>query len=184
MTGAKASPGQAPGKAGRLAWAVTGSGHYLAECLELLRGLTEVDVFLSKAAAEVMRMYRYDLALPKGSRLYRDRTASAPVVGRFYSGVYRALVVAPTTSNTLAKFVYGISDTLVTNIFAQAGKCRVPIVVFACDTLPEMDTEAPHGTVRLWPRPLDLDITERARSMALTTVVDTFEQLTQTVAQL
>ena len=73
--------------------------------------------------------------------------------------------MAPATSNTVAKCVAGISDNLVTNVFAQAGKCRVPIIVYACDTKPVHDTMAPGGMVRLWPRRVDLENTERLQGL-------------------
>jgi dihydromethanopterin reductase (acceptor) len=167
----------------RLAWALTGSGHDFVECLELMRGLGEMDVFLSKAAAEVIFMYTKDrMPFPPEIRLIRDTSASAAPVGRFYHGWYHTLVVAPATSNTVAKCVAGISDTLVTNVFAQAGKCRVPIVVYACDTKPVHDTMAPDGLVRLWPRRIDLENTERLRCFELTTVVEDMAGLEAAVA--
>ena len=135
-------------KTQRLAWALTGSGHFFPESLELMRRIADIDVFVSRAAAEVVRMYRDDMnKLPPTARIFKDTTASAAPVGHFYHGVYHTLVIAPATSNTVAKCVYGISDNLATNVFAQAGKCRVPIIVFACDTAPELDTKAParHG---------------------------------------
>ena len=85
--------------------------------------------------------------------------------------------MAPATSNTVAKCVFGISDTLVTNVFAQAGKCRVPAIVFACDTAPELETEAPKGMVKVYPRDIDLKNTERLKSFEATHVVETLEQL-------
>jgi dihydromethanopterin reductase (acceptor) len=85
--------------------------------------------------------------------------------------------VAPATSNTVAKCVFGISDTLVTNVFAQAGKCRVPVIVFACDTAPELETEAPKGTVKVYPRGIDLKNTERLKSFESTLVVESLEEL-------
>ncbi|MGQ9366480.1 flavoprotein [Azospirillum sp. ST 5-10] len=157
----------------RLAWAVTGSGHFLTECLELMDGLPDFDLFVSAAADEVVRMYRRGgVRWPENTRVFRDRTASAVPVGRFYRGHYHTLVVAPATSNTIAKAVWGISDTLVTNVLAQAGKCRVPTIVFACDTAPEMDTEAPDGMVKVYPRRIDLENVERLRGFEATTVVD------------
>ena len=55
-----------------------------------------------------------------GARSCRSRPASSATRPRarrrsadFYYGVYHTLVVAPATSNTVAKCVYGISDTLV-----------------------------------------------------------------------
>ena len=130
----------------------------------MIHGLDEVDLFVSKAAAEVVRMYKQELTLPKSARIFRDTTASAPPVGHFYYGVYHTLVVAPATSNTVAKCVYGISDNLATNVFAQAGKCRVPSIVFACDTAPELETEAPKGMVKVFPRRIDLENTERLKA--------------------
>lgn len=166
----------------RLAWAVTGSGHYLEECLEIIRELDDVDLFYSRAGEEVIRMYGHDpKALNATARVYRDRAASAPPVGLFYRGDYHTLVVAPATSNTVAKMVLGISDTLVTNVYAQAGKCRIPSIVLACDAEPEVDTPAPDRIVRLWPRKIDLAHTETLKTFEATTVVESAEQLAQTL---
>ena len=165
----------------RFGWALTGSGHFFKECIAIMAGLPHLDVFVSKAAAEVMRMYKQDMVLPEGTRIFKDTTASSAPVGNFYFGVYHTLIVAPASSNTVAKCVYGISDNLATNTFAQAGKCRVPTIVFACDTAPEMDTEAPSGMVKVYPRRIDLENTERLRAFEATTVVETMAQLTAAV---
>ena len=164
-------------KTPRFGWALTGSGHFFKECLRMAAALEEIDLFVSKAASEVVRMYRQDFKLPKTTRVFRDTTASAAPVGLFYYGVYHTLVVAPATSNTVAKCVLGISDTLVTNVFAQAGKCRVPAIVFACDTAPELETEAPKGMVKVYPRDIDLENTARLKSFESTIVVESLEQL-------
>jgi flavoprotein len=166
----------------RLAWALTGSGHDFVECLDLMRRIGEMDVFLSKAAAEVIFLYTKDRQpFPDTIRLIRDTSASAAPVGRFYHGWYHTLVVAPATSNTVAKCVAGISDTLVTNVVAQAGKCRVPAIVYACDTRPVHDTMAPGGMVRLWPRRIDLENTARLKQFEATTVVESMGELERTV---
>ena len=168
--------------ASRLGWAITGSGHYVQECLDLMAAVPALDVFLSAAAEEVIRQYRKGFdRLGPDVRIYRDTSASSVPVGNFYHGHYHTLVLAPATSNTVAKCVAGISDSLPTNVFAQAGKCRVPIIVFACDTAPEMDTEAPHGWVKVYPRRIDLENTERLRGFEETTVVETLEGLTTTL---
>ena len=166
----------------RLAWALTGSGHYLRECLQLLDELEDVDLFLTAAAEEILTMYGYNLdALREKMRIFRDTTASSVPVGLFYSGNYHTLVIAPATSNTVAKCVHGISDTLATNIYAQAGKCRVPSIVFACDTEPELDSEAPRSIVRVYPRRIDLENVELLRSQEDTRVVSDMAQLRQAV---
>ena len=167
-----------PPKRPRLAWALTGSGHDFLPCLELMREIGEMDVFLSRAAAEVVYMYtRERHPFPPQIRLIKDTSASAAPVGRFYKGYYHTLVVAPATSNTVAKCVFGISDNLVTNVFAQAGKCRIPIIVYACDTRPVHITAAPDRTVTVYPRRVDLENTERLRGFEHTTVVESVDEL-------
>jgi dihydromethanopterin reductase (acceptor) len=170
-------------KTPRWGWALTGSGHFFKECLRMVGELDEVDLFVSKAASEVVRMYRQELKLPKNARIFRDTTASAAPVGLFYYSVYHTLILAPATSNTVAKCVFGISDTLVTNVFAQAGKCRVPVIVFACDTAPELETEAPKGLVKVYPRDIDLQNTARLKSFDETRVVESLEELEVALAR-
>jgi flavoprotein len=159
----------------RWGWALTGSGHFFKECLDIMGELDEVDLFVTRAAGEVVRMYRQ--ALPKSMRVFRDTTASAAPVGAFYYGTYHTLVLAPATSNTVAKCVYGISDTLATNVFAQAGKCRIFSIVFACDTAPELETEAPKGMVKVYPRQIDLENTARLKSFNDVNVVENLDEL-------
>jgi dihydromethanopterin reductase (acceptor) len=162
----------------RLAWALTGSGHFLKESLEIARSLPAVDLFLTRAAEEVLQMYDLSVqSLRAQFRVMRDNTASAVPVSFLYQGQYHTLVVAPATSGTVAKCVAGISDTLATNMFAQAGKCRIPTIVFACDTEPVVTTEAPGEWVTLYPRRIDLDNTDRLRGFEYTTVVTTVAEL-------
>ncbi len=167
----------------RIAWGLTGSGHFLKESLEIALALNEkypglIDFYLSKAAAEVLHMYTLSVTeLQKRAKVFRDQTASAAPVGLFYHGHYHTVVVGPATSNTVAKFVVGISDTLVTNIFAQAGKQRIPTIVFACDTEPVVETESPSEWVTLYPRRIDLENTERLKTFEQTIVVSTVDGL-------
>jgi flavoprotein len=170
-------------KTPRWAWAITGSGHYIKETFSLLRDLPDVDLFLSKAAAEVLRMYKQELNLPETCRIFHDRTASAAPIGQFYYGVYHTVVVAPATSNAVAKFVYGISDDLVSNVFAHGGKTRVPIIVFACDTAPELLTEAPKGMVKVYPRPIDLENRAKLGHFEGVTPVDSPSELAEALAR-
>jgi dihydromethanopterin reductase (acceptor) len=165
----------------RWAWALTGSGHFFVESFELIRELTHCDVFVSKAASEVLRMYGLKLDFPDTMRVLHDKTASAVPVGGFYHGDYHTLVIAPATSNTVAKCVWGISDTLPTNVYAQAGKRRVHSIVFACDTAPELETMAPHGMVKVYPRRIDLENTERLKGFEYTSVVESLADLREAV---
>ena len=167
----------------RLGWALTGSGHFFTESLELMCRYPDLDLFVSKAGAEVIRMYKEDFdKLPDTIRVFKDTTASAAPVGLFYHGFYHTLVLAPATSNTIAKCVYGISDNLATNVFAQAGKCRVPAIVFACDTAPELETKAPDGMVKVYPRRIDLENVEKLKDFEATEVVESLAGLERALA--
>lgn len=164
----------------RLAWALTGSGHYLRECLDIISGLENVDLFLSKAAAEILQQYGYK---HNAGRVFQDKTASSVPVELFYQGKYHTLVIAPTSSNTVAKMVAGISDNLVTNLYAQAGKTRLPSIIFACDTGPELESEAPReNIVKVYPRRIDLQNMETLKTFEETTVAGDMQQL-QTAIQ-
>ena len=78
----------------------------------------------------------------------------------------------------------GSPTTLATNVFAQAGKCRVPTIVFACDTAPELETEAPKGMVKVYPRRIDLENTAAAEIVRCArTVVETLAELEQALAR-
>ncbi|MDX9950624.1 MAG: flavoprotein [Methylophilaceae bacterium] len=159
----------------RLAWALTGSGHYLRECLDIISRLEQVDLFLSKAAAEILQQYGYKHNV---GRVFQDKTASSVPVELFYQGKYHTLVIAPTSSNTVAKMVAGISDNLVTNLYAQAGKTRLPSIVFACDTEPELESEAPReNIVKVYPRRIDLQNMETLKTFEETTVVGDMQEL-------
>ena len=163
----------------RLAWAITGSGHYIEECLDFLLTLDDVDLYLSQAAEEVIKMYGYNVNdIREKMPVYRDKTASSPPVGHFYKGHYHTFVMAPATSNTVAKCVLGIADTLVTNLYSQAGKCRVPSIVYPCDIAPAMETTAPGGKrVMVYPRKIDLEGTNKLHTFDYTMVVESVDDL-------
>lgn len=163
----------------RLAWAITGSGHYLRESLAILASLQDVDVFLSSAAAEIIKQYGFQAQLDAtGHRVFQDKTASSVPVEFFYEGKYHTLVISPVTSNTIAKMAYGISDSLVTNLYAQAGKTQVNSIVFACDTAPEVESEAPkENMVMVYPRKIDLDNVQKLAQFEATEIVASIEEL-------
>lgn len=167
----------------RLAWAISGSGHYLRESLDILGTLENVDVFLSKAAAEIITQYGFQAMLnATNHRVYQDKTASSVPVELFYQGKYHTLVVAPATSNTIAKMAYGFSDSLVTNLYAQAGKTRVPSIVFACDTAPELESEAPRSNmVKVYPRQIDLANVAKLAEFEATKVVADIAALSEAI---
>ena len=163
----------------RIAWCITGSGHYLKESIDLMLTLENVDLYLSKAGEEVLKWYDYDLSIFKKNKIkiFKDVTASASPVSLLYESVYKLVVISPATSNTIALMAQGVSNTLVTNMFAQAGKCEVESLVFACDTEPVVITQAPKKLVTLYPREIDLKNFKELKKFKNVIVVDNVKSL-------
>ena len=138
----------------RIGFAFTGAGHLLRESVQVaekLAGEHEVTIFLSGAAEEVLKMYGlYERVVNLTGGKYRELATdsnqkfSFPITGRFSLGKYDLLIVSPATANTVSKIVYGIADTLVTNVVAQAGKGAVPVYMVPVDIHPgPVDTILP-----------------------------------------
>jgi dihydromethanopterin reductase (acceptor) len=162
----------------RFAWMITGSGHLLEESLALAEQLPGVDLVLSRAGEEVLEIYGLHLEdLRKRFRVIRDKTASAVPVGLLYDHHYHTVVIAPATSNTVAKCAFGISDSLPSNMLAQSGKLGIPGIVFACDTEPVVVTMGPQGWVKLMPRNIELQNVERLRAIDHVRVACSIEEL-------
>ena len=139
-----------------IAWGVTGAGHFLKESYavtaELRKDGHDVTTFVSRAGEEVSRMYGlFDglKAVSDGSYLnevFLDSAqgSSFPKIGRFNLRRYDLFVLSPATSNTVAKIVAGIADTLVTNCAAQAMKSGVPCYVVPVDQQQDVVSEMPY----------------------------------------
>ena len=56
----------------RIAWGITGSGHFLKESMEIINSLDNIDLFLSKAGEEVLKWYGYKLSDLKKKKI-KDR---------------------------------------------------------------------------------------------------------------
>ena len=76
---------------------------------------------------------------------------------------------------------YGLSAGLVTNMFAQAGKCRIKSIVFACDTEPTVITQAPKKSVTLYPREIELENYQKIKKFKDVDVVDNIEKLKRSI---
>ncbi len=138
----------------KIGWAFTGAGHLLRESVEAMEEVAQyhdITVFLSQASEEVLRMYGlYERVVAVTGGRYRELATdsnqkfSFPITGRLSLGKYDVLIVSPVTANTVAKIVYGISDTLVTNAVAQAGKGSVKTLIVPVDIEPgDVETVLP-----------------------------------------
>ncbi|MBI3794545.1 MAG: flavoprotein [Nitrospinae bacterium] len=146
---------------GKIAWGITGAGHFLRESLEIYRAIApgRADLFVSQAGIEVLKMY--SLAVPDGAVC--DKSASTTACRAFSSGAYDVFVVAPATSNSVAKFALGISDCMMSTLFAQCGKSRTPIIVLPSDAEESMDSMGATKPVKIYPRFVDLENVEKLK---------------------
>ena len=80
-------------------------------------------------------MYRIDRILKDSfKKVLVEKNPNSPfITGRLQLGVFEFLLLAPATSNTVAKIAHGISDTMLTNAVIQSLKAYVPVIVMPVD---------------------------------------------------
>ncbi len=132
---------------------VTGSGSWLREAggvAALLSRLHRVTVAFTKAGFEVARMFGvlglFRLAAPGG--YYRELVveslaSGAPIVNRVAARRYDVVVIAPASSNTVAKIVSGIADSIASSTASQALKNGVPLIIVPSEAPGGVETELP-----------------------------------------
>jgi archaeoflavoprotein AfpA len=125
----------------RIVWGLTGSGDKFKETYAVMKELKaqhgedlKIDVYLSKAAEQVSKYYRLNEELKEFDAFHVEKDANTPFIsGRLQTGKYDLLIIAPVTSNTVAKLAVGIADTLITNAAIQAVKGFVPVYLMPVD---------------------------------------------------
>jgi archaeoflavoprotein AfpA len=95
------------------------------------------------------------------------------IAGPLQMGHYDFLLIAPATANTVAKIVYGIADTLVTNTVSQTAKGKTPIFIMPVDQKRgTVKTSAPSGRAfELTMREVDITNSEKLAKMENITVL-------------
>ena len=139
----------------KVAWGITGAGDKIAEIIETMKdlqkqseGTVEIHVFLSKAAETMLKFYRLDEELKKSfAKVTVESNANSPfLAGMVQSHKYEFLLIMPASSNTVAKIVNGIGDTLLTNSAIMSLKAFVPVWVMPVDYKESViSTKLPNG---------------------------------------
>jgi archaeoflavoprotein AfpA len=168
-------------KVKRIAWGITGSGDQMIETYSILvdikeRTGVETMVFLSKEGETVMKWYHlWDKIQRDFNNFKVDAGPNSPfIAGPLQMGYYDFLLIAPATANTVAKIVYGIADTLVTNAVSQTAKGKTPIFILPVDLKRgTVKTYAPNGrTFELTMREVDVENSEKLARMENITVLE------------
>ncbi len=129
----------------------------------------ETMVFLSKEGETVMKWYHLWDNIQKDFPNFKvDAGPNSPfIAGPLQMGYYDFLLIAPATANTVAKIVYGIADTLVTNAVSQTAKGNTPIFILPVDQKRgSVKTSAPNGKAfELSMREVDVTNSEKLAQM-------------------
>jgi archaeoflavoprotein AfpA len=133
---------QVKAKKRKVAWGITGAGDKIADFIEIMKEIqkeyadtVEIQVFLSKAADIVLKYYNLETDLKQNfQKVSVELNSNAPFLAAWMQmRKYEFLLIAPATSNTVAKIANSIGDTLLTNAAIMSLKAFVPVYVAPTD---------------------------------------------------
>jgi archaeoflavoprotein AfpA len=140
----------------KLMWGMTGTGYVLQESIDLMKELQEkykneiqITVMLSKEGEAVVKWYKqWNHLTETVKKVHTEKTPNIPFfAGALQIGKYDMFILCPVSANSVAKIVYGIADTLITNCVAQAIKGGVTVYTFPSDQdLEPIVTSRPDGS--------------------------------------
>ncbi|MGA2675733.1 MAG: archaeoflavoprotein AfpA [Methanobacterium sp.] len=153
------------GERRKIAWGITGSGEKIAETVTIMREMKEkyaeefdIRVYISKAGDQVLKYYNLSNMLETFfDKTWTEINSNAPfLAGQIQLKEFEFLLIAPTTSNTVAKISLRIADTLLTNAAIMGQKTSTPIYIMPTDFREGIvTTELPNG------ENLDINITKQ-----------------------
>jgi len=126
----------------KVAWGITGAGDKIAEIIDVMKEISkeyenviDIQVFLSKAADIVLKYYRLEDELRRNfAKVTVEVNSNVPFLAAWMQiRKYEFLLIAPASSNTVAKIANSIGDTLLTNAAIMSLKAFVPVYVAPTD---------------------------------------------------
>jgi archaeoflavoprotein AfpA len=133
---------QATIKKRKVAWGITGAGDKIAEFVDTMTEIkkeyedtVEIQVFLSKAAEIVLKFYNQESTVRHNfQKVSVEINSNAPFLAAWMqTRKYEFLLIAPATSNTVAKIANSIGDTMLTNAAIMSLKAFVPVYIVPTD---------------------------------------------------
>jgi archaeoflavoprotein AfpA len=172
----------------KVAWGITGAGDKIAEILEVMKDLkkqsedvVEIEVFISKAADTMLKFYKLENDLKKNfSKVVVEVNANSPFLAAWLqSGKYEFLLIAPASSNTVAKIVNSISDTMLTNAAIMSLKAFRPVYILPTDYRESIVyTKLPNGKeMKLRVRKEEADQVRKLESMEDVHVLENLQKM-------
>ncbi|MCW4017841.1 MAG: archaeoflavoprotein AfpA [Candidatus Bathyarchaeota archaeon] len=126
----------------KVAWGISGAGDRIAEYVQIMKELqkeyedsVDIQVFVSKAGETVLGFYNLENDLKHSfSKVMVEANANSPFLAAWMQmHKYEFLLIAPASSNTVAKIAYGIGDTMLTNAASMSLKAFAPVYVVPVD---------------------------------------------------
>ena len=175
----------------KVAWGITGAGDKIAEILEVMKDLkkqsedvVEIDVYVSKAADTVLKFYRLEDELKRNfPKVQVELNSNSPFLAAWMQmRKYEFLLIAPATSNTVAKIVNGIGDTLITNSAIMSLKAFVPVYILPTDYKESIVyTKLPNGKeMKLRVRKEEADQVRKLENMEDVHVLENLQKMRET----
>ena len=172
----------------KIAWGITGSGDRITETVQMMIKLqkqyeetVDVRVFVSRAGEQVIKYYKLFNDLEKNfDKVWVEINANSPfLAGQLQVKRYEFLLLAPTTSNTVAKISLGLADSLLSNAAIMAQKAFVPTYIMPCDYREgTISTILPDGSeMKLRIRKEDAENVQKLRRMEDVFVIETPQEI-------
>ena len=160
----------------KVAWGITGGGDKIAEFIEVMKKLqeeysnaVEIQVFLSKAAETVLKFYNLEKDLRQNfPKVEAEINSNSPFLAAWLQmHKFDFLLIAPASSNTVAKIANGIGDSMLSNAAIMSLKAFVQVYVVPTDFREKVVyTKLPNGKeMKLRIRKEDAELTRKLEQM-------------------
>jgi len=160
----------------KVAWGITGSGDRIRETFEAMKKINnefndraDIRVYVSKAGDQVVKYYKLSHDLEEAfDKVWVEINANSPfLAGQLQAGKYEFLLIAPATSNTVAKISMGLGDSLLSNSAIMGLKASIPLYIMPSDLVEGFVlTRLPNGKdLKLRIRKEDVEHTQKLLRM-------------------
>jgi archaeoflavoprotein AfpA len=166
----------------KVAWGITGAGDKIMETMKVMKKIKEeyedmvdIEVFISKSGDQVVKYYGISSDIENNfDKVWVEINANAPfLAGNIQLGKYEFMLIAPATSNTVAKISMRMGDTLISNAAIMGQKADVPIYILPSDVEKGVTiTQLPDGKdLKITIRKEDVEHVEKLANMFETYII-------------
>ena len=181
-------------KKAKIAWGITGAGEKIERTVEMMKKINEeykdrvdIEVFISKSGDQVIKYYGLSNELETNfENIWVEINANSPfLAGQIQVGKYDFFLIAPTTSNTVAKISIRMGDTLISNGAIMGQKADVPIYILPADYEEGVTfTKLPNGKdLKISVRKEDVEHVQRLAKMYKTFIIKEPEDIKNIFAE-